>query len=148
MSAIAFSGVIVRLSFVIVAPPPVNVTAVSAVMPELMMAPPFTPAAPACARRATMTVVAGKPFRVTSSLAFEPMILPVESFAVKIVTVAVPLPLASASVIGGTTFAGDRSVVKTNWICWVGVGAGGGGAADVATAAGAAAPARAGGGRA
>src|SRR5437667_5263043 len=138
MSAIAFSGVIVRLSFVIVAPPPVNVTAVSAVMPELMMAAPFTPAAPACARRATMTVVAGKPLRVTSSLAFEPMILPVESFAVKIVTVAVPLPLASASVIGGTTFAGERSAVKTNWFCTVGAGVGVG-AAVVATATGLAA---------
>src|SRR5438046_6886284 len=138
MSAIAFSGVIVRLAFVIEPAPPVKATDVSAVMPELMIPPPFTPTAPVCARRPTMTVVAGKPLRVTSSFAFEPMILPVVSFAVKIVTVAVPVPLASASVIGGTTFAGERSAVKTNWFCTVGAGVGVG-AAVVATATAAAA---------
>src|SRR5690349_16709982 len=65
------------------------------------------------------------------------MIFPVVSLAVKIVSVAVPLPLCSASVIGGTTLAGERSAVKTNWFCWVGVGAGVVGAAVVAAATGA-----------
>src|SRR5258706_3565117 len=136
MSAIALSGVIVRLSLVIEAAPAVSMTGASAVMPELMTPPPFTPTAPVWARRPTMIVVAGKPLRVTSSFAFEPMILPVVSFAVKIVTVAVPVPLASASVIGGTTFAGERAAGETYWFCTRGVGGGGVGAAVVATATG------------
>src|SRR5438270_5045073 len=114
--------------------PPVSATAVSAVMPELTTPGPFAPGAPLCASSATIMVVAGKPLRATSSLAFPPMILPVVSFATERVRVAVPLPLASASVIGGTTSFGDRSVVNTNVFAGVGVGVG---AAVVAAATGA-----------
>src|SRR5579859_4029914 len=134
MRSVASSGFIVRLSFVIVAEPPVSATAVSAVMPALITPAPLAPAAPLCARSATILVVAGKPLRLTSIFALAPMVLPVESFASEIVTVAVPLPLASASVIGGTTSLGERSAVKTKVLAIVGVGVG---AAVVATATGA-----------
>jgi hypothetical protein len=55
------------------------------------------------------TVFAGKPVRLTSKSAVAAVMFPDESLVVFNVTVTVPLPLASALLTGGTSFAG-RSV--------------------------------------
>src|SRR5215510_3067364 len=57
-------------------------------------------------------VFAGKPLRVTWNDTVPLVMLPAASLVTLNVIVAVPLPLASALVIGGTSFAGRRSAVK------------------------------------
>src|SRR5438874_2582768 len=113
MMSAARSAVTARLSFVIDVPPVVRAIGSVAFIVESTTTLPFVFASPLWMCEMVIIVVVGNPLRTISNLAFAPMIFPVESFAVKSVTVAVPLPLASASVIGGFSFAGDRSAVKT-----------------------------------
>src|SRR5713226_106159 len=62
---------------------------------------------------ALIGVPAGNPVRVTANVAVEAVTLPAASFVTSNVTVAVPLPLASAPTIGGFSLAGDNVAVKT-----------------------------------
>src|SRR4051794_36958125 len=57
-------------------------------------------------------VPAGKPVRLTTKVAVAAVMLPAASLVVTNVIVDVPLPLASAPVMAGTSFAGDS--VATN----------------------------------
>src|SRR5438045_4384532 len=113
MMSAARSAVTARLSFVIDVPPVVRAIGSVAFIVESTTTLPFVFASPLWMCEIVIIVVAGNPLSTISNLAFAPMSFPVESFAVKSVTVAVPLPLASASVIGGFSSAGDRSAVKT-----------------------------------
>src|SRR4051794_3820265 len=61
---------------------------------------------------ALIDVPAGNPVMLTTNVMVAAVTLPAESFVVTIVTVAVPLPLASAPVTAGTSLAGDS--VATN----------------------------------
>src|ERR1700694_836340 len=95
-----------------------NVTAppVSVMSPALsvlsIFTPPFTPAAPSWMWPMLIAVAAGHPVMDTSNLAL---------VLVK-VTVAVPPQVASASVIGGFSFAAFRSAL--NVLATVGTGVG------------------------
>src|ERR1700687_6145777 len=120
MIAVARSGVTVRLSLVMVVPPVVSAIGSAAFMPESRTTPPFAFASPLWMCEMRMLVVGGKPLSTISNFAVAAVILPVESWVVVIVTVVVPLPLASASVIGGFSFAGERSAVKTYTVWGVG----------------------------
>src|SRR5437762_8537534 len=113
MMSVARSAVTARLSFVIDVPPVVRAIGSVAFIVESTTTLPFVFASPLWMCEMVIIVVVGNPLRTISNLAYAPMSFPVESFAVKSVTVAVPLPLASASVIGGFSFVGDRSAVKT-----------------------------------
>src|SRR3954467_8559264 len=61
---------------------------------------------------ALIDVPAGNPVMLTTNVMVAAVTLPAESFVVTIVTVAVPLPLASAPETAGTSLAGDS--VATN----------------------------------
>src|SRR5437773_4090801 len=67
-------------------------------------------------------VPAGKPDRLTTNVAVPAVMLPAASFVTSKVTVALPLPLASAPVIAGTSFAGDSCAVNVGLVGLVGVG--------------------------
>src|SRR5437667_11642573 len=60
-------------------------------------------------------VPAGNPLRLTTNVAVEVVMLPAASFVTSNVIVAVPVPLASAPTMGGTSLAGDSAAVKTGW---------------------------------
>src|SRR5260221_2123933 len=120
MMSVARSGATVRLSFVMLVPPVVSAMGSVAFMPESTTTPPLVFASPLWMCEIVIMVLAGKALRTISNFAVAAVILPVESFVVVSVTVDVPLPLASASAIGGFSFAGDRSAVKTKTVCGVG----------------------------
>src|SRR5436189_6171756 len=71
---------------------------------------------------ALIGVFAGKPFRFTTNVADAAVMLPAASFVKSNVIVALPLPLDSAFVTGGTSFAGLRSAVKVGFVGDVVVG--------------------------
>src|SRR5438445_5202374 len=123
MMSAARSAATARLSFVIDVPAVVRALGWVAFIVESTTTLPFVLASPLWMCEMVIIVVAGNPLRTISNLAFAAMSFPVESFAVKSVTVAVPLPVASASVIAGFSFAGDRSAVKTNVFAGLAVGA-------------------------
>src|SRR6266487_1565536 len=60
-------------------------------------------------------VFAGKPLRFTTKVADAAVTLPAASFVKSNVIVTLPLPLDSAFVTGGTSFAGLRSAVKVGF---------------------------------
>src|SRR6267143_4066844 len=84
-----------------VTPPPVRVSS-PATRPVLILTGPGTPAAPSWMCPMLMCVVEGQPLIVTSNFAV---------VAVN-VTVALPLQVASAPVMGGTSFADLSSALK------------------------------------
>src|SRR6478672_3496668 len=59
-----------------------------------------------------MGVPAGKPVRLTVNVAVPPVTLPAASFVVSNTIVALPLPVDSALLTGGTSLAGRRSAVN------------------------------------
>src|SRR5471032_1407349 len=61
-------------------------------------------------------VPAGNPERFTTNVADAAVTLPALSFVVTIVTVAVPLPVASAPTIAGTSFAGSSVAVNVGFV--------------------------------
>src|SRR5262245_2884523 len=61
-------------------------------------------------------VPAGKPDMFTTNVAVPPVTLPAASFVTSNVMVAVPVPLASAPVMAGTSFAGRRSAVNVGLV--------------------------------
>src|SRR3954447_9200897 len=69
---------------------------------------------------ALMGVPAGNPERFTTYVAVALVTLPAASLVVTSVTVAVPLPVASAPAITGTSFAGSRFAVNVGLVGVVG----------------------------
>src|ERR1700716_73306 len=65
-------------------------------------------------------VPAGNPERFTTNVAVAAVTLPAASFVVTIVTVAVPLPEASAPWIAGFSWAGDSAAVNVGLVGVVG----------------------------
>ena len=65
-------------------------------------------------------VPAGKPLRFTTKVAVAAVTLPALSFVVTIVTVAVPVPVASRRRSAGTSFAGDSVAVNVGLVGVVG----------------------------
>src|SRR5258707_11473664 len=65
-------------------------------------------------------VPAGNPERFTTNVAVADVTLPAASFVVTRVTVAVPLPAASAPTIAGTSLAGDSVAVNVGLVGVVG----------------------------
>src|ERR1044071_7774348 len=61
-------------------------------------------------------VPAGNPVRVTTKVAVPDVMLPAESFVTSNVIVAVPLPVDSALLTGGTSFAGLRVAVNVGLV--------------------------------
>src|SRR5215212_863953 len=77
---------------------------------------PFVPAAPVWMCAALIGVPAGKFDSVTWKVAVPPVTLPAASFVTSKVIVAVPVPPASAFVIGGFSFDVRRSAVNVGFV--------------------------------
>jgi hypothetical protein len=97
-------------------PDPLVSTFCPAVMPLFTTTLPFTPDAAwwMCAR--LIGVPAGKPVRFTTNVAVAAVTLFAESRVTTIVTVALPLPEASAPVMTGTSFAGESAAVNVGLV--------------------------------
>src|SRR3954467_4734311 len=63
-----------------------------------------------------MGVPAGNPVKFTMNVAVPPVMLLLASRVTSMVTVTVPLPVDSESVIGGFSFAGLMSAVKVGFV--------------------------------
>src|SRR5258707_7346990 len=112
MMSVARSAATVRLSLVMLVPPVVSAIGSVAFIPESTTTGPLVFASPLWMCEMRIIVVGGKPLSTISNFAVAAVILPVGSLVAVIVTVAVPLPLASASVIGGVSF-GRRNAAGT-----------------------------------
>jgi hypothetical protein len=66
-------------------------------------------------------VLAGNPDRFTTNVAVAAVTFPALSLVVTIVTVEVPLPVASAPTIAGFSFAGNSVAVNVGFVGAVGV---------------------------
>src|SRR6266850_6081039 len=82
-------------------------------------------------------VSAGQPVTSVSNSALAAVMVPAASLVVVSVNVPLPAHVASGPAIGGTSFEGFRSAVKTNFSCGVGTGVGVGVGATVGDAVGA-----------
>src|SRR5438128_2494992 len=69
-------------------------------------------------------VAAGQPVTSVSNVALAAVILPLASTVLSSVNVPLPLQLASAPVMGGTSFDDFMSALKTNFVWGVGDGEG------------------------
>src|SRR6185503_2821068 len=86
--------------------------------------PPFAPAAAWWMWNSVSLVSAGQPVTVKLNPAVAAVILPVASFTVSRVNVPLPVQLASAFAIAGTSFVVFRSALNVYLSCGVGAGVG------------------------
>src|SRR5436309_7262313 len=136
MMSVARAGSTTGCVLLIFPAPAVSVSSPAA-SPEFTTTLPLTPAAPLWMCPMLIAVLVGQPVMSVSNNALAAVMVPLASLVVVSVNVPLPEHEASGVVIGGTSFDGLRSAVKTNLSCGVGAGVGVGVAATVGDAVGA-----------
>src|SRR5206468_3695921 len=118
MMSVARAGSTTGCVLLIFPAPAVSVSSPAA-SPEFTTTLPLTPAAPLWMCPMLIAVLVGQPVMSVSNNALAAVMVPLASLVVVSVNVPLPEHEASGVVIGGTSFDGLRSAVKTNLSCGV-----------------------------